>query len=122
DKRRPRANVSEVMNIIGDVKGKRVVIVDDMIDTAGTLVGAAAAMLEKGGAREVYACATHGVLSGPAIERIANSVIKELVILDTIAQPPAKKLDKITVLPVGPVFAEAIERIYEDKPISNMYD
>lgn len=122
DKRRPKANESQVMNIIGDVKGKRVVIVDDMIDTAGTLVGAAAAMLEKGGAREVYACATHGVLSGPAIERIANSVIKELVILDTIAQPPAKKLDKITVLPVGPVFAEAIERIYEDKPISNMYD
>ncbi len=122
DKRRPRANESQVMNIIGDVKGKRVVIVDDMIDTAGTLVGAAAAMLEKGGAREVYACATHGVLSGPAIERIENSVIRELVILDTIAQPAAKKLDKITVLPVGPVFAEAIERIYEDKPISNMYD
>ena len=85
-------------------------------------MGAAAAMLEKGGAREVYACATHGVLSGPAIERIENSVIRELVILDTIAQPAAKKLDKITVLPVGPVFAEAIERIYEDKPISNMYD
>ena len=85
DKRRPKANVSEVMNIIGDVKGKRAVIVDDLVDTAGTLCNGAKAIIEVGGATEVYACATHGVLSGPAIERIEQSVIKELVLLDTIA-------------------------------------
>ncbi len=118
DKRRQKANVSEVMNIIGDVKGKRVILVDDMIDTAGTLCNAAAAIIEKGGATEVYACATHGVLSGPAIERIENSVIKEVVLLDTIALPEDKKIDKIKLLPVAPVFAEAITRIYDDKPIS----
>ncbi len=121
DKRRPKANVCEVLNIIGDVRGKRVVIVDDMIDTAGTLCNAAKAIIEMGGATEVYACATHGVLSGPAIERIEASVIKELVILDTIELPEEKQLDKIKVLPVAPVFAEAIERIYEDKPISPLF-
>jgi ribose-phosphate pyrophosphokinase len=121
DKRRQRANVSEVMNIIGDVKGKRVIIVDDMIDTAGTLCNAANAMIEKGGAKEVYACATHAVLSPPAIERIQNSVIKELVVLDTIAQTKDKQLDKITCLQIAPVFAEAIGRIYEDKPVSPLF-
>jgi ribose-phosphate pyrophosphokinase len=92
-----------------------------MIDTAGTLCNAAEAMLEKGGAKEVYACATHAVLSGPAIERIKNSVIKELVVLDTIAQSPEKQLDNITVLEIAPVFAEAIGRIYEDKPVSPLF-
>ncbi|MBQ8338707.1 MAG: ribose-phosphate diphosphokinase, partial [Oscillospiraceae bacterium] len=121
DKRRQRANVSEVMNIIGDVKDKRVILVDDMIDTAGTLCNAAKAIVEIGGAKEVYACATHGVLSGPAIERINESPIKELFILDTIALDESKKLDKITVVPVAPVFAEAIERIYEDKPVSPLF-
>src|SRR5699024_5955378 len=87
DKRRPKANVSEVMNIIGDVRGKKVMLVDDLIDTAGTLVHAADALVEKGGASEIYACATHGVLSGPAIERIQNSPIKILTLLDTIALP-----------------------------------
>ncbi|MEE1492983.1 MAG: ribose-phosphate pyrophosphokinase, partial [Massilioclostridium sp.] len=91
------------------------------IDTAGTLCNAAKAIIEIGGATEVYACATHGVLSGPAIERIEASVIKELVILDTIELPEEKQLDKIKVLPVAPVFAEAIERIYEDKPISPLF-
>lgn len=94
DKRRPKANVSEVMNIIGDVKGKRAVIVDDLVDTAGTLCNGAKAIIEVGGATEVYACATHGVLSGPAIERIEQSVIKELVLLDTIALPEEKKSPK----------------------------
>ncbi|MDE6763003.1 MAG: ribose-phosphate pyrophosphokinase [Oscillospiraceae bacterium] len=122
DKRRQKANVCEVMNIIGDVKGKSVVLVDDMIDTAGTLCNAAKAILDIGGAKEVYACATHGVLSGPAIERIRDSVIKELVLLDTIALPEEKKLDKITVLPVAPVFAQAIRRIYEDKPVSPLFN
>ncbi|PWL71598.1 MAG: ribose-phosphate pyrophosphokinase [Clostridiales bacterium] len=121
DKRRQRANVSEVMNIIGEVRGKRVILVDDMIDTAGTLCNAAKAIIEKGGAKEVYACATHGVLSGPAIERIAESPIKELVFLDTIELPEEKKLDKIKQLPVAPVFAEAIERIYLDKPVSPLF-
>ncbi|MBQ2675884.1 MAG: ribose-phosphate pyrophosphokinase [Clostridia bacterium] len=122
DKRRQRANVSEVMNIIGDVKDKKVIIVDDMIDTAGTLCNAAAAIVEKGGAKEVSACATHGVLSGPAIERINNSVLKEVVLLDTIPLPESKQSKKITMLPVAPVFAEAIERIYEDKPMSTMFN
>ncbi len=121
DKRRQKANVCEVMNIIGDVKDKRVILVDDMIDTAGTLCNAAAALVEKGGAKEVYACATHGVLSGPAMERIQNSVIKEVVLLDTVPIPEEKKIDKIITLPVGAVFAEAIERIYEDKPMSTMF-
>ncbi|MBD5138519.1 MAG: ribose-phosphate pyrophosphokinase [Ruminococcus sp.] len=122
DKRRQRANVCEVMNIIGDVKGKSVILVDDMIDTAGTLCNAAKAILDIGGAKEVYACATHGVLSGPAIDRIRESVIKELVLLDTIALPEEKKLDKITVLPVAPVFAQAIQRIYADKPVSPLFN
>ena len=121
DKRRPKANVSEVMNIIGDVKDKILIIVDDMIDTAGTLCHSAEALMEKGGAREVYACATHGVLSGPAIQRINDSCIKELVLLDTIPLGEEKKSDKITMLPVGPVFAEAIERIYEDLPVSTLF-
>lgn len=121
DKRRQRANVCEVMNIIGDVKGKKCIIVDDMIDTAGTLCNAAKAIVEIGGATEVSACATHGVLSGPAIERINNSVLKEVVLLDTIPLSESKKCDKITMLPVAPVFAEAIERIYTDKPMSAMF-
>lgn len=122
DKRRQKANVCEVMNIIGDVRDKKVILVDDMIDTAGTLCNAAKAIIEIGGATEVYACATHGVLSGPAIERIQNSVIKELVILDTIALPEEKKIDKIKVLPVAPVFAQAINRIYADEPISPLFN
>ena len=123
DKRRPKANVSEVMNIIGDVKGKKCIILDDMVDTAGTLCGAAKALIEVGGALSVTACATHGPLSGPAIERINNSVLDELVLLDTIPISDEKKAgcDKITVLPVAPVFAEAIERIYGDRPVSPLF-
>ena len=122
DKRRQRANVCEVMNIIGDVKGKKCIIVDDMNDTAGTLCNAAKAIVEIGGATEVSACATHGVLSGPAIERINASVLKEVVLLDTIPLSEQKKSPKITMLPVAPVFAEAIERIYTDKPMSNLFE
>ncbi len=121
DKRRQKANVSEVMNIIGDVKDKRVIIADDMIDTAGTLCNAAKAIIEIGGAKEVYACATHGVLSGPAIERIQNSVIKELLILDTVPLDEDKQIDKIKTISIAPVFAEAIARIYEDKPVSPLF-
>ena len=121
DKRRQKANVSEVMNIIGDVRGKTVLLVDDMVDTAGTLCHAAEAVIELGGAREVYACATHGVLSGPAVERIQKSPIKELVLLDTIALPEEKRIDKIKTLGTHNVFAQAIERIYTDRPISTLY-
>lgn len=120
DKRRQKANVSEVMNIIGDAKGKRVILVDDMIDTAGTLCNAAEAIIEKGGAIDVTACATHAVLSGPAVERIQKSPIKEVVLLDTVPIPEDKMLDKFTILPVAPVFAEAIERIYTAKPVSSI--
>lgn len=120
DKRRQKANVCEVMNIIGDVKDKKVILVDDMIDTAGTLCNAATAILGKG-AKEVTACATHAVLSGPAIDRIKTSDIKELILLDTVPLTPEKQLPNITMLPVAPLFAEAIERIYEDKPVSPMF-
>mgnify|MGYP002124049752 CR=1 FL=1 len=122
DKRRPKANSCEVMNIIGNVEGKKCILVDDLIDTAGTLVHAADALVERGGATEVYACASHGVLSGPAIERIQNSPIKELTILDTIPLTNDKKLDKINVLPVAPVFTEAIARIYEETSVSTLFD
>lgn len=121
DKRRQKANVSEVMNIIGNVKGKKVILVDDMIDTAGTLCNAARAIIGEGAA-EVTACATHAVLSGPAIERLQKSPIRNLVLLDTIPVPKEKALPNMTILPVAPIFAEAIERIYEDKPVSPLFD
>ena len=120
DKRRPKANVCEVMNIIGDIQDKRVILVDDMIDTGGTIINAANALMKRG-AREVYACCTHAVFSGPAIERIKNSDIKEMVTLNTIELPEEKKLDKIKVLSVASVFAEAIERIYGDISISTLF-
>ena len=120
DKRRPRAGVSEVMNIIGDINGTDVIIVDDMIDTAGTLCNAAEAIKERG-AKSVSACATHAVLSGPAIERIQNSVLEEVVLLDTILLPEEKRIEKIKVLSVAPVLAEAIARIYSDKPVSTLF-
>ncbi|MFQ9793259.1 MAG: ribose-phosphate diphosphokinase [Acutalibacteraceae bacterium] len=120
DKRRQKSNVSEVMNIIGDVRGKKVILIDDMVDTAGTLCNSAQALIDKGGATEVIACATL-VFCQAAIERLQNSCIKELILLDTIPLPPEKAIPKITLLPVAPLFAEAIERIYEDKPVSTMY-
>ncbi len=110
------------MNIIGDVKDKRCILVDDLIDTAGTLQQGAKALIERGGAREVYACCSHGVLSGPAIERIQNSHIKELVITNTIPLSPEKRIDKIRVLSIAPLFAEAIERIYEGLPVSTLFE
>ncbi len=120
DKRRPKANVCEIMNIIGDVRGKKAILVDDLIDTAGTITSASNALIDIG-ASEVYACCTHGVLSGPSIERIEKSPIKELVTLNTIPITKGKKLDKITVLSVADVFAEAIERIYGDISISTLF-
>lgn len=123
DKRREKANSSEVMNIIGSVEGKTCLLLDDMVDTAGSLCGAAKAIVEVGGAKEVYACASHGVLSGPAIDRINDSVIDELLLLDSIPYPKDKPAcDKIHYLPVAPMFAEAINRIYEEMSISSLFE
>lgn len=120
DKRRPKPNVSEIMNIIGDVKDKKVILVDDLIDTGGTIVNAAKALRDSG-AGQIFACCTHPVLSGPAIERIDKSEIDELIILNTITLPKEKMLDIITVLNVASIFAEAIERIYGDISISTLF-
>lgn len=120
DKRRPKANVCEIMNIIGDIKDKTVILIDDMIDTAGTITNGANALVARG-AKEVYACCSHGVLSGPAFERIEESVIKKLVVLNTIGLPKDKISDKYEILSVAPIFAEAIKRIYEDVSISKLF-
>ncbi len=121
DKRRPKPNVSEVMSIIGDIKDKYCIMIDDMIDTAGTITVGAQALIDRG-AKEVYAACTHGVLSGPAIERLEASCIKELIMLDTIDLPKSKQLPKIKTLSVAPICAEAIKRIYEDVAISPLYE
>ncbi len=120
DKRRPEPNKAEVMNIIGDVSGKVCVLVDDMVDTAGTLTIGAEALLKQG-ATAVYAACTHGVLSGPAIERIQNSVIKELIVTNTIAVPQEKQIDKIKVLSVGSLLGHGIIRILSDEPLSGLF-
>ena len=121
DKRRQRANVCEVMNIIGDVKGKTCLLFDDMVDTAGSLCNAAQALVEFGGAREVYACATHGVLSGPAYERIEASPIKEMVFLNTIPQTGNTPSGKIKFLDVSHVFARAIEHVHGGTSIADLF-
>jgi ribose-phosphate pyrophosphokinase len=121
DKRRPEPNKSEIMNIIGDIKDKNCIIIDDMIDTAGTITNAANAIKELG-ARDVFAGATHAVLSGPAIDRIDKSAISELVLLDTHPVPEEKKLDKMTFLSVAPLFAEAITRVYTNGSVSALFD
>ena len=121
DKRRPEPNVSEVMNIIGDIEGKRAIIIDDIIDTAGTLTLAADALMENG-CIEVYACCTHPVLSGPAIERIENSVIKELVVTNSIFLPEEKRIDKMKVLSIASLLAEALLRIHNNVSVSELFD
>lgn len=118
DKKREKANVSEVMNIIGDVEGKDVILVDDMIDTAGTMCKAAE-VLKKHGAKSVMALGTHPVLSGPAIERIENSVLDEIVMTNTI--PLSKKCSKIKILSVAPLFAEVIRRINNDESVNSLF-
>ncbi|WP_314196826.1 ribose-phosphate diphosphokinase [Abiotrophia defectiva] len=120
DKRRPRPNVSEVMNIIGDVAGKKCIIIDDMIDTAGTITLAAAALLDKG-ADSVYACCTHAVLSGPAVERLDESDIKEVIVTDSIQQPEGRHLDKLQTISVGNLVGEAIKRIHENRSVSPLF-
>ena len=121
DKRRQKANQCEVMNVIGDVTGKDCILFDDMVDTAGSLCNAAKALVEVGGAKSVHACASHGVLSGPALERINNSVIKELALLDTIPAIDTDACPKIKYLSVAPMFSEAIERIYQEVSLSKVY-
>ena len=121
DKRRPKANVSEVMNIIGDVKDKTCILYDDMVDTAGSLCNAAKALVEIGGAKEVYACATHGVLSGPAYERLEASPIKEMVFLNTIPERENTPSCKCKFLDVAPVFARAIQHIHGATSIADLF-
>ena len=121
DKRRPEPGVAEVMNLIGDVKGKTCIMVDDMVDTAGSLTEGARA-LKKFGAKEVYACCTHPILTDPALSRIAQSDITELVVTNTIPLAPSKKHPKIKVLSIAPILAETILRIYNDWSVSQLFD
>ncbi|AQS57854.1 ribose-phosphate diphosphokinase [Desulforamulus ferrireducens] len=120
DKRRPEPNVAEVTNIIGNIKGKTVIMIDDIIDTAGTITKGAAALAERG-AKEIYVCCTHAVLSGPAIQRLEESIIKEVVVTNTIPLPPEKMIDKIKILSVAPLLGEAIIRIHEDLSVSKLF-
>ncbi|MBW1604802.1 ribose-phosphate diphosphokinase [Lactobacillus sp. Sy-1] len=120
DKRRPKANVAKVMNIIGDIKGKTCLMVDDMIDTAGTITLGAQALIDAG-AKEVYACCTHPVLSGPAIERIEKSPIKQLVVTDSIQLKPEKEISKINQITIAKLMANAITRIHQNKPLSPLF-
>ncbi len=121
DKRRPKANVCEVMNIIGDVKGKTCILYDDMVDTAGSLCNAAKALVEVGGAKEVYACATHAVLSGPAYDRIEESPLTEMVFLNTIPQVANTPSGKLKFLDVAPVFARAIAHVHGGTSIADLF-
>lgn len=121
DKRRPKPNVSEIMNIIGNVEGKCAILIDDMIDTAGTITNAANALMERG-ATGVYACCTHPVLSGPAIERIDNSAIQELLVLDTIDLPEEKHSEKIKVHSVASIMADTIYRIHVGISVSDLFE
>ena len=121
DKRRPKANVAQIMNIIGNVKGKKCIMIDDMIDTAGTISKGSQALIDAG-AEEVYASCTHAVLSGPAIERLANSSLKEVVVTDTIRLPEEKQIAKIKQVSVAPLSADAIKRINENRAVSPLFN
>lgn len=121
DKRRPKANVAEVMNIIGNVEGKKCILIDDMIDTAGTITLAAQA-LEDAGATEVYACCTHPVLSGPAIERIEASALKKVIVTDSIQLTEDKMSDKVVQISVSELMGDAIKRIHENKSVSPLFE
>ena len=121
DKRRPEPNKSEIMNIIGDIEGKNCIILDDMIDTAGTITNAANAISDMG-AKSVYAAATHPVLSGPAIERLEQSAICETVLLNTLPVPEERRIEKFTFLSVAPLFAEAMTRVFTNGSISKLFD
>lgn len=120
DKRRPKPNMSEVMNLIGEIEGKIAIFIDDMIDTAGTITNGADAILARG-AKEAYACCSHAVFSDPATERLEKSGLKEVVITDSIALPENKKIDKVKILSVDEIFANAIERIVNNKSVSELF-
>ena len=120
DKRRPGPNRVEILNVVGDVAGKNCLIVDDIMDTART-ISEVAVILKKNGARDIYACATHGVLSGSAIDALKRSPIKELVLSDTIPLTPEKKISKIKVLSIATLLAEAIRRIHQEKSVSSLF-
>ncbi|MBZ4684028.1 MAG: ribose-phosphate pyrophosphokinae [Fusobacteriaceae bacterium] len=120
DKRRPKPNESEVMNIIGEIEGKTAIFIDDMIDTAGTITNGAQAVMDRG-AKEVYACCTHAVFSGPAIERLQESPLKEVVISDSIQLPEQKRIDKVTVLSVSKLFSEGIRRVINNESLSSLF-
>ncbi len=121
DKRRPEPNVAEIMHVIGDIRGKKVIMIDDIIDTAGTITQGAVA-LKKLGAQDVYACCTHPVLSGPAVDRLADAPIQEVLVTNTIPLPESKMIDKIKILSVAPLLGEAIIRIHEDLSVSKLFD
>src|SRR5699024_4682230 len=121
DKRRTKANVAKIMNIIGDVKGKKCIMIDDMIDTAGMISKGAQALMDAG-AKEVYVSCTHAVLSGPAIERLAAAPIKEVVVTDSIRLPEEKQIAKIKQVSVGPLIGAAIKRINENRPVSPLFN
>jgi ribose-phosphate pyrophosphokinase len=121
DKRRPEPNMAEAVNVIGDIEGRTAIIVDDIIDTAGSMVEAVRVLIDRG-AKEVYACCSHPVLSPPATERLAASPVKEVVVTNSIPLSPEKQLDKIKVLSVAPLFGEAIRRIFEELPVSKLFD
>jgi ribose-phosphate pyrophosphokinase len=118
-KRRPEKNVAEMLHVIGEVEGKTAVLIDDMVDTAGTMVEAASA-LKKNGAKEIYACATHPILSGSAVERIGVSDIKELAVTNTLPVPPEKKIDKINVLSIAPLLANTVMAVFREESVSEI--
>ncbi len=121
DKRRPKANVSEVVNVVGEVEGKDCLIADDMIDTAGTVAEAARALKDLG-ARDIYVCATHALLSGPAVERLANAPIKEVTVTDTVMIPPEKRFSTLRILSVGEMLSKAIRYIHSEQSVSSLFE
>ena len=121
DKRRPKANVSEVVNVVGEVEGKDCLLADDMIDTAGTVSEAARALKDLG-ARDVYVCATHALLSGPAVERLSKAPVTEVTVTDTVSIPPEKRFEKLCVLSVGELLAKAIRYIHSEQSVSSLFE
>jgi ribose-phosphate pyrophosphokinase len=121
DKRRPKPNLSEVMNLIGDVEGKKAIFIDDMIDTAGTITNGVEAIMKRG-AKESYICCSHAILSGQAVERLEECTVKEVIVTDSIRLPEEKKIDKIKVLSIDRLFAETIRRIVTHKSISELFE
>ena len=121
DKRRPTANVAEILNVIGEVEGKDCIIADDMIDTAGTMAQAVVALKERG-ARDVYCCASHALLSGPAVERLSQAPATEVVVTNSIAIPPSKQFDGLTILPIGNLIAQAMRYTHLNESVSSLFE